>query len=813
MIAVLSRLTSGAIVSKRLALTTLVLVGMPLTLPAQGSAPPTPPPPVAAVPSAPTPAQQAAQVAAGRSVTNQEIADAIRRSGLGPDELRTRMQAQGYDPALADPFFASGGAGTGSASAEFSAALQTLGILPAELPDTKGDKAPTRPPVRGLRRESPIFGKDIFSRASSAFAPVINGPVDPAYRLGIGDQLQLVLTGDVELAYPVEVRRDGTLIIPQVGQVPIAGLTLDGARGLLRQRMGQSYSGLATGSTRLDLSIARVRTNAVFVIGEVEEPGAYQVNALATAFHALTRAGGPTERGSFRRVEVRRAGKVVQQLDLYRYLLDGDASQDVRLEQGDVIFVPLNSRAVAVTGAIRRPKVFELRQGEGFSDLLRYAGGVTATAAADRVQVDRILPPAQRSPGVERVKVDVRLDGNLQRAEAFPLADGDSVTVFTVGDVRRNLIKLAGAVFRPGEYEYRAGLTLDSLIRLGQGPLPTAIRDRYLVQRTDTATGRVYAITVPADSAGRFPLREFDTVELLDGRRDYPDFQVTVGGSVNKPATFPYLANETLRALVDRAGGFTEGALTVEVAQRRIGVAYTDSTSIVATFNALEDFGSGGRANRFVMGPNDRVDVRQAPGFRPQRFAKVSGAFKETGTFAVLENVEKVSDLIQRAGGLLPTANVASMRLVRDSLPVAIDFSKVIAGRAVDNLSLRDGDELVVDVDPHTVRVEGAVARPSLVRWEPGRSATDYIELAGGTAPGGMAHRAVVSSPAGISRRVKRVFWVAKLEPPVPSGSTITVPAKPEGSTIVSTALAAMSTAIQVSTTLLTMIVAIRSLN
>lgn len=793
-----------------------LLLRAPCIVGAQAAPPPPPPP--AAQPPVQTSAQQAAQAASGRAVSNQEISDAIRRSGLSQAEIRAQLQAKGYDPGMADPFFAAAGAGaSGGALAptnvDFAQALQALGIISQATTEPGVDTEKGEPTAKRVAgAASAVFGKDIFQRATTVFDPLLAGPVDPAYRLGVGDQLQLVLTGDVELAYALDVRRDGTLIIPQVGQVAIAGLTLDGARSFLRQRMGQSFSGLTTGNTRLDLSISRVRTNAVFVIGEVEEPGAYQVNALATAFHALARAGGPTERGSFRRVEVRRAGKVVQVMDLYRYLADGDASQDVRLEQGDVIFVPLNDRAVAIAGAIRRPRIFELRQNEGFSALLRYAGGVTASAATDRVQVDRILPPAQRAPGLERVKVDVRLEGNMQRAEAFPLVDGDLVTVFSIGDVRRNVVSLQGAVFHPGEYEYRPGMSLDSLIRLGQGILSSAIRDRYLVQRQDPATGRTAAITVPGDSAAGFRLAEFDAVEVLDGRRDFPAFRVAVTGAVNAPQEFSYLTNETLRALIDRAGGFAEGALNVQVARRKVGVAFSDTTSELVDFNALQDFAAGGRASRFVMAPEDRVDVRVAPGYRAQRFIRVEGAFKEPGVYAVLENVERVSDLIRRAGGLLPIGNEASLRLVRDTLPVAIDYRRVQDGNDTDNLYVRGGDRLVVDVDPRAVRVLGAVAQPSLVRWEPGRSVSDYIELAGGPSARGQGHKAVVTSPAGFSRRVKRVMWAVKLEPPVQSGATIVVPEKPEGTTIISSAISAMATAVQVSTTLLTMIVAIRAL-
>lgn len=759
------------------------------------AAPPPPPPPTTTpvtTPTGQTAAQQAAAAATGKAVSNQQISDAIQRSGLTEAQVRARLQAQGYDASLADPFFAAKGGGAAgqalsSASPQFTAALGALGILSAEpneakLDDTeKEDRANrARATVRGV---GGVFGKDIFQRASTAFDPVLAGPVDPSYRLGVGDQIQLIITGDVELAYAFDLRRDGTVVIPQVGQVAIAGLSLDGARALLRQRMSQSYSGLSNGSTQLDLSVSRLRTNAVFVIGEVEEPGVYQVNAIGTVFHALARAGGPTDRGSFRRIELRRAGTVVRTFDLYRYLIDGDGSQDIRLEQGDVIFVPLNTRAVAIGGAIRRPRIFELRTEEGFDALLRYAGGLSPVASSDRVQVDRIVPPPQRAPGFERVKVDVRLDGNIAKAQAFPLVDGDLVTVFSIGDLRRNVVQLQGSVFQPGEYEFREGMTLDTLFARAQGFLPNAIRDRYFVRRLVPATGRTLSLTVPGDSAPRFALAEFDEVEVLDGLRDYPLFTVAVTGAVNRPEGYPYLQSESLRDLVDRAGGFTEGALHVEVAQRRVGTAFSDTTSIVTVFNVLEDFGSSGRANRFMIQPQDRVSVRLAAGYRPQRAVQVRGAFAEPGAYAINEQIDRLSVLVQRAGGTLPVANLASARLIRSGLPVAIDFEKALRKDPAHDVRLLDGDALVIDADAQVVRVQGAVARASLLRWDPKLSVTDYIERAGGVAENGVHHRAVVESPAGISRRVRRVLWTVKVEPTVVSGAVITVPVKPESKT------------------------------
>jgi len=571
------------------------------------------------------------------------------------------------------------------------------------------------------------------------------------------------------------------VVLPQVGQISLAGLTLDAARALLKERMGRSYSGLNTGEARLDLSIARIRSNVVFAIGEVEQPGAYQVNALATVFHAIARAGGPTARGSFRNIEVRRANKVIQRLDLYDYLLKGDAAGDIRLEQGDVVFVPLNQRVVAVMGQVRRPAIFELREGEGFSDLLRFAGGLLPTASVERVQIDRILPPERRSPGVERVKVDVEIKGNLDSLSRVRLLDGDIVEVFAIGDVRRNVVNLTGQVFQPGQYELRPGMTLGRLLDQAEGMLPWALGDRIKIIRQVPLTGRTIVHNVDATTAaGRgFLLEEFDNVEVLDGRSAYPGGIVSVEGAVNAPAVRAFAERETLRDAIERAGGLREDAQKVEVYRRRVGATYSDTTSIRYSFNVGPGFASDTSLRGFVLERDDRIVVLSSPGFRAQQFVTVSGQFRYPGRYAITENRDRVRDAVRLAGDVLPGAYPGSFHLVREGKLVSVDFTRAMRGDPSDNLPLLGGDELIIERDPKTVFVTGAVARPSLIRFRPGLSAMDYIELAGGPTERGEARRATIAFPSGYSGRIKRVAFFFHSSPEIVSGATITVPEKP----------------------------------
>ncbi len=756
---------------------------------------PPPAPPVApvVVPTAPTAAQQAA-AGMGKEVSNQQIADAIKRSGMSQAQIQERLRSAGYDPSLANPFFGEGQAGAAGAAAptsaqasSFAQALSSLGILTPDAgdkPEAEQEK-PRDNDARTTGAAGGVFGREIFSRASTAFDPITSGPVDPAYRLGIGDALQLVVTGQVELAYQLELRRDGTVIIPQVGQIAIAGLTLDGARTVLKTRMAQSYSGLNDGEARLDLSISRIRSNAIFVIGEVTNPGAIQVNALGTVFHALARAGGPSDRGSFRTIEVRRAGQVIRRLDLYDYLLKGDAKDDIRTEQGDVIYVPLATRNVAVTGSVRRPRIFELKQGEGFKDLLGFAGGLLASASVERVQVDRVLPAERRAPGMERVKVDIELKGDLDSLSRVPLLDNDIVTVFAIGGTRRNVVSVTGEVYQAGEYELRDKMTLGTLLQRTQGMLPWALGDRVKVMRQIPLTGRTELFSVDALSEqGRaFALQEFDAVEVLDGRTVYPAGTISIGGAVNRPGSRGFTENETLRDAIERAGGFREEAQWIDVARRRTGAEYSDTTSIVHTFAAGTQFTTSSAIAAFKLERDDRIYVRSSPGFRPQQRLVVSGLFKYPGSYALTENRDRIRDLVSRAGGTLPGAYDASFRLRRGGRDVAVDFQRAMRGDESHNLLLMPGDELHIESNPRTVSVGGAVVRPVLIKYEPGRSVSDYVELAGGPTERGRLNRTTVAYPDGTAKRVHRVALFFRSSPTVLSGSIITVGEKPESKT------------------------------
>src|SRR5213594_2071250 len=335
----------------------------------------------------------------------------ISQSGLTADQIRSRLSASGYPSTLLDAYLSQSAGPTALVpGSQELAALQALGLPaltnPALPYDTGFVRRPTRAP-------SEVFDVDVFQRTTTQFLPLLAGPVPPDYKRGPGDNLVLILTGDVELTYSLPVTREGFVLIPQVGQVHVANLTLDQLRDVLYTRLGRVYSGVrrtANATTRFDVTVANVRANQVYVVGEVAQPGAYQISSLGTVLTALYAAGGLTERANMRQVELQRLGKPVATLDLYDYLLRGDGKSDVRLQTGDVVFVPVHGTRAEVEGAVTRPAVYELKAGETVTDLVHAAGGFRPDAQLKRLAVYRLLPVANRSPGSPpRAVIDIPL--------------------------------------------------------------------------------------------------------------------------------------------------------------------------------------------------------------------------------------------------------------------------------------------------------------------------------------------------------------------------------------------------------------------
>ncbi|MBW3534757.1 MAG: SLBB domain-containing protein [Gemmatimonadetes bacterium] len=761
-----------------------------------------------------------------QSMSPQEVMRLLQQSGMTPDQVRQRLLEMGLDPTMADPYLEqlgrTGSSGLPEARGEFASGLRRMGLYGQRsegdtLPDDPiGDEIDpddpflrVAPEVLEREPERPdslqVFGRHVFRRNTTQFDALRAGPVPSDYRLGPGDEVYLILTGDVELAHTLRVSREGALVIPDVGTVFANGLTMAQLEDRLHQRVGQVYSGLSRGpdaTTHLYVSIGRLRMNQVFVVGEVERPGAVEVPAAATALTALYRSGGPTESGSFRRVQVRRGGQTVAEIDLYEYLLRGSIDADVRLEQGDVVFVPVAQARVRVAGEARRPMFYEPLPNDGLVDVIGYAGGPEAEADLRRVQIDRILPPGEREAGRERVIDRVDVVAAVRGEERVPVLDGDVIRLFPIGVERRDRVVLDGFVHRPGEYELRPGMTVWDAIQQAGGLRPEAFETVAHVSRLNPAdsTYRLLRVSLERGVGGQpmddLPLEDQDHIEVFGRSVLTTPRTVRIIGAVKEPGEYEYRDDMSVEDLILAAGGFREGAQGLEAEVSRMEPRVARSDTVASSFRVALDgslpWNLGGRVGRSTddglpMGSQvelvegDQVFVRQLPGYVEPTAVEVTGELNAPGSYAFTVREERLSSFVRRSGGLTDDAYADGARLLRDSTLVAIDLERALRepGSQYD-VVLRPDDRLEVPRYDPTVLVQGAVAFESRIVFEEGLDLEDYLNRAGGTLPEADESRISVRYESGERATTRKTLWV-KSYPEIGPGSTIIVPAKPGG--------------------------------
>ncbi len=775
-------------------------------------------------------------VVAGR-ITPEEIRARLRAAGISNEEVRQRLRQFGYPENLLDRYLTGEVAPAGAPSLSPAQLEQVLRNLSIPKLGQLGIADSLLLPLDTLLRDTaampdlelglPIFGRSLFQRATTQFRPITTGPVPSNYRLGPGDELVLILTGDVQEAYSLPVTREGFIIVPNVGRVSVNGLTLDQLRNSLFTYLGRVYSGVIRGpeaTTFFDVSIATLRSNQIFVIGEVERPAAYEVTSVATALEALYQAGGPTEQGSFRNVLIRRGGRAVATLDIYDYLTRGVATGDVQLEHGDVVFVPIRGSRVQIDGNVPRPGIYELKETEGLRSLIELSGGVEPEADLRRVQIDRILPPEQRAPGRQRTLFDINVADLLDREGEFvALQPGDEVYLFAVSAERRNTVTIRGNVWAPGVYELEAELRLSQLIAKAGGLKDDAYRGRAQIIRLDPRdlAKRVVAASL---TGGDDPLlEEYDEVVVYSVGEFRDRRFVTIYGEVQRPGVYEFRDDMTLRDLVMMSGGVKDNAYVLEAEVARIteqpdatgdlteiSTVPLDSSYVISerpSGNAGGGASNGGGAASapdFTLARYDNIFIRRRPGWELQRTVTLTGEVRFPGTYALQRKDERLNELLARSGGLTRDANPEGIRFFRrpenpvsadDTLSrrsreipitggytpnrVNVDLPAVMKDPEVgDNLVLMDGDSIHIPEFVPTIRVEGAVLFPVSVLYERGAGLDYYINSAGGYARDGDKGRARVEYANGSVRTVNK-FLIFKSKPKPEPGSRVFVPVKP----------------------------------
>jgi polysaccharide biosynthesis/export protein len=630
------------------------------------------------------------------------------------------------------------------------------------------------------------FGYDLFSTRMPASPTFDNVPVSADYIVGPGDELNVLLWGRINRTLKLSVQRDGTVLLPQVGPLPVAGLSFAQTQKLIESQID------AIEGVQSDVTVGRLKTIQVFTIGQVAEPGLQTVSALAHVSDALIMAGGISKTGSLRRVELRRDNHVIRVVDLYSLLLHGDTSADERLQPRDVIFVPVVGPVVGVAGDVKNSAIYELSGNESIQTVLRMAGGVSAFGYAQRVQVERVQNHQQR------IALDVDLDNPQTRQ--FIAGDGDLIKVFTVLPDQQNVVKLQGNVNRPGSYQWEEGMRVADLIREGQGVRDRTFFDYALLKRRQGAARTTHFLRIDLGAAVSNESSLADSLlEPGDSLTIYSEGEinevptVTVKGEVRKPGTYPLTDGMKVSDLVYEAGGPKEDAYLARAQLARTGVVDGSMTQHlyedIDLNKALE-----GVADNVTLRGGEELFVTQASNWHRPWTVQVKGEAMRPGPYVIREG-QLLASILQECGGARPDGYLPALILLRRSLKevqhkniemartrlegeitrVALtpatnhqqaeptiaekaaalrmlenmltqSASQQAIGRIVlnvdsleslndgstSNVQLEDGDEIIIPRRPAWVNVMGEVYGPAGVAYDPALTVRQYIDHVGG---------------------------------------------------------------------------------
>lgn len=653
-----------------------------------------------------------------------------------------------------------------------------------------------------------IYGHNVFNSRALTFEPSENIATPQNYRLGPGDEIIIDIWGASEDHLRQTISPEGSIMISQLGPVYLNGLTINDAAQHIRKSFAQKYAGVSDAETEIQVTLGKVRTIQVNLMGEVATPGTFMLSPFSTVFHALYRAGGINDIGSMRNIQVLRNGKKIAGIDIYDYLFEGKTNGNIRLQEGDVIIVPPYGNLINVEGNVRRPMYYELKPGETVKDVINYAGGFTSEAFSDMISLSR-------QSGTENELYNI----SREQYPSYKLQDGDVLTVGTILNRVSNKVELKGAVFRPGLYAIDNNVsTVSQLIKKGEGLTENAYTGRALLYREDNELQpQVISINLADLLAGKtqdIALKRNDVlvISAIDELKE--PASITIRGKVASPGVYPYAKNLTLEDLIFKAGGLMEGASTarVDIARRIVdpnATAQTEQLSQIFTVS-IENGLTAGSGKGFVLMPFDEVQVRTSPGYESQRFVSINGEILFEGEYALEKRNERLSDVIRRAGGILEGAYIKGASMSRqlsesefaaknEAIRLALTNSQANQGdsivlnqlqvsrtynvginltKALENpgstydIVLQPGDAIYIPQEQSTVKISGEVMFPNTVVYEPGKKLKHYINQAGGYGQRAKKNKAFIVYLNGTVAKAK---GNTTIEP----GCQIIVPTKP----------------------------------
>lgn len=651
-----------------------------------------------------------------------------------------------------------------------------------------------------------IFGFQLFNSDNLTFEPPVNIPTPQNYVIGIQDELTISIWGASQQTYQLRVETNGAINIPDIGPVYVSGMEFTKAKELIKKRLVAIYQGMegATPNTYAEVAISNLRSIKVNVIGEVMAPGTYTLPSTASAFNALYLSGGPNENGSFRNIQVLRDNKLIKTIDVYDYLINANTQGNIQLREQDVIYIPTYKKRVEAKGAFKRTGIFELTEKEKLADLIRYVGGFNDEAFKGQLSLTRITDS-------ERKVIDIA----QSEYDAFTPNNGDVLVASGVIDRYENRVSINGAVFRPGTYALTEGLTLSGLIKKAQGVKENYFSNRgQIIRLQNNLKPMTVSFNVDEILKGTkdIQLQREDQVIIQDIFSMSQKKTVHILGEVQNPGEFDFSEKMTLKDLIFRAGGFTEAASEsfIELARRHnYAEANQMSDELVKLyqFTIDRDLKLDNKADTFHVQAYDYVYVRKAPSYYQQRTVAIVGEVKYPGPYSIGSKSERISDLINRAGGLTPSAFVKGARMRRTN-PKAADVLLAMQNVTADSLTqkagkqiaqdqlelrlddiikhpgsafdyvLKDGDQIFIPEVAQEVRISGEILNPIGLAYQEGKTLKYYINRSGGFGTDAMKRKTFVIYSDGTTQVTRSGLW--RNYPAIEPGCQIIVPKKPE---------------------------------
>lgn len=606
-----------------------------------------------------------------------------------------------------------------------------------------------------------IFGHNIFTNENLTFEPNVNLSTPGNYRLGTGDEVIIDVWGASEKTIRQTISPEGSIQVTGLGPVFLNGMTVKEANNYLEREFAKKYAGISgtTPTSQIKLTLGETRMIQINVMGEVAVPGTYTLSPFASVFHALYSAGGVNKIGSLRSIRVVRNGNVVADLDVYDFIMKGKMKDDIRLHEGDVVLVNPYDCLVQITGKVKRPMFYEMKKSETLGTLLKYSGGFTGDAYKKAIRVIRKTGREHQVYNVDEMDYSV-----------FRIEDGDELSVDSVLDRFENLIEVRGAVYRSGMYQLDGTVnTVKQLIKKAEGIRGDAFMNRVIIDRENEDLSREI---IPVDLRGLLngtvadiPLQRNDILYIPSVNDLKEEAMVTIHGEVAQPGTYLHAEKMTVEDLVIKAGGLLEAASTARInVSRRIknpkNSFYSSTVGETFSFELKDGFMVGGE--NFYLEPFDEVYIRRSPAYHVQQNVVIAGEVLYSGNYALSKKNERLSDLINKAGGVTPDAYIKGARLIRkmtdeeirrrdDALHMAarsgtkaevdtlnmysvgINLEKALAKPGSDyDMVLREGDAIYIPEYISTVKISGAVMYPNTVLYKPGEKLSYYINQAGG---------------------------------------------------------------------------------